>query len=148
MYAVESNALSSEDSVVERTDTAPMTMRRGSPVSLTQPSDLSAPESMKGIAIFGERGTLSLTGDRSVVSNLDGEDARGVVIVSDPIRPYARELKEFSHHIRMRSLSPQVAFGKAAASQQSKRGMPRSVREGRYRLSLSTRHFEGTKTID
>lgn len=55
VYGVESNALSSEDSALERTGTAPMTIRREFPVALAQSSDLSTQESMKGIPIFGER---------------------------------------------------------------------------------------------
>jgi len=99
VYAVDSRTPSFSKGEIEATVTAVMRMRSGVPVVLIQSSEMSAPDALKGITIFGERGACTLKGDQLWVTDEGGAILQEEDFVSDPVRPYARELEAFARHI-------------------------------------------------
>jgi predicted dehydrogenase len=100
VFALQSSAPSFEKSDIEATVTALMMMRGGFPITITQSSELVAPDTGKGITVFGETGMLSLAGNRITVFGEAGDQIEAHDFEPQPIQPYARELEAFATHIR------------------------------------------------
>ncbi len=99
VYAVDSRTSSFTKGEIEATVTAVMKMRSGVPVVLIQSSEMAAPDALKGITIFGERGSCTLKGDQVTVIDEGGAVLQEDSLLSDPVRPYARQLEAFARHI-------------------------------------------------
>ena len=99
VYAVESRTSSFSRGDIEGTVTAVLTMKSGFPVIVTQSSEMAAPESLKGITIFGDQGVCSLKGGRLTVNDGEGVVLHQERIALNPIQPYAREMESFARHI-------------------------------------------------
>lgn len=99
VYAVDSRTSSFTKGEIEATVSAVMKMRSGVPVVLIQSSEMAAPDTLKGITIFGDRGACTLKRDQVTVFDEGGAVLQEEGLVSDPVRPYARELEAFARHI-------------------------------------------------
>lgn len=99
IYAVESRTASFTRREIEATVTALMTMESGVPVGLTQSSELTAPDVLKGITVFGERGVCTLRGNDLVIFDSGGALVHEERIVADPLFPYSCELESFARHV-------------------------------------------------
>ena len=106
VYAVESRTSSFQKTDIEGTVTALMTMRSGIPVVLTQSAEIAAPDGLKGITIFGERGVCTLQGDHLAVVDPGGVVLDQKRVQPDPLQPYANELACFASHVAEGSAFP------------------------------------------
>ena len=99
IYAVESRTSSFTRRQIEATVTALMTLESGVPVGLTQSSELSAPDALKGITVFGEQGVCTFRGNDLAIIDHRGALVHEERIMADPLYPYSCQLESFARHI-------------------------------------------------
>ena len=136
VYAREHKSGRIDRTDVEGTLTCQLGTEKGYQIALMQSREVYVKGGLKGITIFGDRGTVRAGDERYEVFGADGRQGTAVTYPQAPLSPYALEMEAFADYVTDGTLGPTGAASETrslavvlAACESAETGTPVAVRD-------------------